>query len=259
MRFLLRPIIFFYLRGYGSYRYSKLVVVQAKSIMFGYLIVLIIVVWCWTFLLNHPNAKKLNYADIADSCKTGDLILFHALDNINALFIGGYYTHVGIVYRATQRSRPYIFEAWNPTESDRHPADIARGIALSDLENRIQSYRGYVFYKPLIYPVPQELSCGFYTFIKWALANMHYHTRVISNGASKLLLNDGLRVGTNCGELVYLSLIKLGLLNQDRIRENRKHHLNWVCSLANTDNGNAYAAPLYLWQDYFLLPHINEN
>lgn len=226
--------------------------------MLGYLII-IIIIWCWILLLGHPKVKKVIYADIVDSCKTGDLVLFHALDNINSLFIGCYYTHVGVVYRATPNSRPYIFEAWNPTESDRHPVEIAHGIALSELENRIQSYRGYVFYKPLVHPVPQQSIDDFYKFIEWALINMHYHTKVIRNGASKLLLNDSLRIGTNCGELAYLSLIKLGLLKTTRLRENRKHHLRWICSLAATDNGNAYMPPVYLWQDYFRLSPINEN
>ena len=47
--------------------------------------------------------------DLKHKFKTGDIILFHALDNINPIFIGTYFGHIGIVY--IHNGEPYLFEA----------------------------------------------------------------------------------------------------------------------------------------------------
>jgi hypothetical protein len=222
------------------------------------ILLIIILIWCWNLLCNHPKFKKIQYKEIEPYCKTGDLILFHGLDNYNSIFIGCYYTHMGIIYRETPTSRPYLFEAWNPKHEVMYPKEIKHGMAFTDLENRIESYRGYIFYKPLKYPIDNFKNEIFYEFIYWAMNNMKYNTKVISNGLNKLLFNDCLRLGTNCGEIVYLSLIKLGLLNLDRFYENRKHHLLWVSNLTKTDNDNCYLPIIYIWQNYFhIIPNKN--
>lgn len=218
------------------------------------IIILIKLIWCWNFLANHPTFEKQQYADIEPYCKTGDLILFHGLDNNNAVYIGCYYTHIGIIYRETPYSRPYLFEAWNPHHDILYPNEVAHGMAFTDLEHRLLSYRGYVFYKPLEYEISQQTNEDFYKFIYWAMCHMKYNPRVISNGIKKLIFNDKLRTGTNCGEIVYLSLIKLGLLGLPRLYENRKHHLRWLSNLEQTDTYNKYLTPTYIWQDYFRIP-----
>ena len=200
------------------------------------IIIIIIVVWCWYFLWNHPNYNIVRWKDIQYKCKTGDLILFHGLDNYNSIFTGCYYGHIGIVYRKTPKSKPYLFEAWNPVNEKFYPSEVRHGIAFTDLDNRIKTYRGYVFYKPLMHQIPDSINIEFYNFIYWAVHNMKYNTKVIRNGINKLLLNDKLKVGTNCGELAYLSLIKLGLLNLENLHNNNKHHLNWTCNIKNLDN-----------------------
>jgi len=221
-------------------------------LIFSILIILICkAIWCWYFLWNHPQYNITTWDNIESLCKTGDLILFHGLDNCNPIFIGCYYGHIGIVYRETPNSKPYIFEAWNPVNEKYYPSEISHGIAFVDLKTRINSYRGYVFYKPLMWHISQETNVQFYDFIYWAVHNMKYNARVIRNGINKLLFNDKLRVGTNCGELVYLSLIKLGLLDQKKFHNNSKYHLKWLCNLTNLDDGNMYLRPVYVWQKYF--------
>jgi hypothetical protein len=170
------------------------------------------------------------------------------------MYMGSYYTHIGIVYRESQNTRPVLFEAWNSKEEILYPEEVGHGIAISDLENRVNSYRGYIFYKPLARSISAEQQERLFAFMNWAYANMHYNPRVIKNGAKKLLLNDQLNTGTNCGEIVYLALIAMGLLLESRLYENRKHHLRWVCALDHTDNGNKYLPMTYIWQNYFKLP-----
>lgn len=224
------------------------------------IVIIIFILWCWNFLWNHPAYDKVAYHEIEPFCKSGDLILFHGLDSINAMYIGSYYTHIGMIYRSSPTDRPLLFEAWNSSEEVLYPKEISHGIAISDLENRIQSYRGYVFYKPLAHELTLKQNALLYSFMQWAYNNMHYNTRVIKNGVKKLLLNDMLRRGTNCGELMYITMITIGLLAEMRINENRKHHLRWVCSLENTDDGNSYMPIKYIWQNYFVLPSTkNEN
>jgi O-antigen ligase len=218
------------------------------------IIILICVLWSWAFLWNHPNFEKVRYSDIEPHCKSGDLILFHGLDSTNAMYMASYYTHIGIVYRESQDARPVLFEAWNSSAEILYPEEVAHGIAISDLENRVNSYRGYIFYKPLAQAITPEQQERLLAFMNWAYANMHYNPRVIKNGAKKLLLNEQLHTGTNCGEIVYLALIAMGLLSESRIYENRKHHLRWVCALELTDNGNKYLPMAYIWQSYFKLP-----
>lgn len=222
-------------------------------IFFAILIILFIkLIWCWFFLWNHPDFQVVVWDNIKDKCKTGDLILFHGLDNYNPIFIGCYYGHIGIIYRETPTSTPYLFEALNPTrEKYNFPVEIHHGIALTDLKNRLSTYRGYVFYKPLAYPIPEYINMQFKDFIHWAINNMKYNTKVIQNGVKKLLLNDSLKINTNCGELVYMALINLELLHLNRFINNRKHHLNWLCNIHTLDNGNYYLKPMYVWQEYF--------
>lgn len=223
-------------------------------------LIIIVILWCWNFLWVHPAYDKVAYREIEPFCKSGDLILFHGLDSINAAYMGSYYTHIGMVYRSTPTARPLLFEAWNSSEEVLFPKEIGHGIAITDLENRVQSYRGYVFYKPLAHGITQDQNMRLHTFMQWAYKNMYYNTRVISNGAKKILLNDPLRHGTNCGELIYIALIAMGILADARTTENRKHHLRWVCGLESTDNGNLYLPIKYIWQDYFKLPSAkNEN
>jgi hypothetical protein len=217
--------------------------------IYGIIIFIILIIWYWNFIHNHPKFPKIKYSDL--NPKTGDLVLFHGLDNMNAAFIGCYYTHIGIVYRESATSRPYIFEAWNQKHEILYPKEVSNGMAFVDLENRLNSYRGYVFYKPLAKPVSKQANLYLRDFINWAMNNMKYNPDVFRNGINKMLFNDPLRIGTNCGEIVYLSLIKLGLLNISKFKKNRRYHLRDMCYLINTDANNWYLPISYVWQNYF--------
>lgn len=213
-------------------------------------IIICIILWIYYIYLSHPKFKTYEFDELKHKFKTGDIILFHALDNINPIFIGTYYGHIGIIYidPNDNKQKPYIFEAFNPGTMPFFPNECQSGVVLVDLEHRLNSYRGYCFYKELQNPVDIKLQTEFKDFIDYALTNMYYNQSVISNGISKLIFNEELHHGTNCAELVYLSLIKLGILDIDNLSCNRKHHLSW---LANLTDG--YNEPVYILSNYFKL------
>lgn len=214
-------------------------------------LVVVVIVYIYYIYLDHPDFPVVEYSEVAKKFKTGDIILFHALDNINPVFIGTYYGHIGIVYiDPAQPHSPYIFEAFNPGAMPYFPPECKNGIALTSLEHRLNSYRGYCFYKELARPIEPQIQESFGEFIDYALTNLYYNQAVISSGLNKLLFNQSLHMGTNCGELVYMSLIKLGLLDQDYFHSNRRHHLLWLSNLEWLKN-NAYKKPVYVMSNYF--------
>lgn len=210
---------------------------------------IILLSYIYYIYLCHPILDSIHYEHISkqNRFKTGDLILFHALDNINPIFIGSYYGHIGIVYVNPDDPQriPYIFEA-NSTRNlpilDRHNK---RGIFLSPLENRVRKYKGYVFYKELSGKVPEYIVRDFSNFIKYALENMYYEDRILYSGAKKAF-GEKLGNNTNCAELVLLSLIKLGILDINNYNKSSWHYLRWVCSIKNLDNGMHYYDPIYI-------------
>ncbi len=206
--------------------------------------------WVYYIYLAHPKYNIYNFDHLAHKFKTGDLILFHALDNINPIFIGSYYGHVGVVYvdPDTPNAEPKIFEAFNPTTTMFYPKEVSNGICISDLRNRINSYRGYTFYKELLYPVDISLQRGFKELIEFAIFNMRYNESVVINHFNKFIFNDSINTLTNCGELAYISLIKLGIIFTNRFNE-RKHHLRWLSNVSKLDN-NEYKNPVYVLSNY---------
>lgn len=216
-------------------------------------IIIILIIWVYYIYLAHPLYKSYEYYELKDRYKTGDIILFHGLDNINPVFIGSYYGHIGIVYVDPDNpDKPQIFEAFSPSKMPFYPKECSNGIVLADLEHRLNSYRGYAFYKELMFPVEPELQRGFKELIDYAINNMQYNEAVIVNGINKILCNESLHNGTNCGELVYLSLIKLGLLSYNKVTENNKHHLAWLSTIKQVER-NEYREPVYILSNYFKL------
>ncbi len=215
------------------------------------LLIILVIIWIYYVYLNHPKYWSYQYDELRSKFKTGDMILFHGLDNINPIFIGTYYGHVGIVFVDPDEpnSRPKIFEAFNTSTMPFYPKKCSNGIVLADLEHRLNSYRGYCFYKELEVPIDIDLQRNFVEFISYAQKNMFYNKNVIINGVSKLLMNDCLGNATNCGELAYLSLIKLGVIPFSEIFSNRKHHLLWLANTTSFPN-NQYKKPIYVLANY---------
>lgn len=201
----------------------------------------------------HPNYKKVTYEDIKNKVKTGDIILFSSLDNFNQIFMGSYYTHIGVVYRESKNADPMIIESFNYDSMPFYPKEYSSGIALCDLEHRMSTYRGYLFYKELANPISEEINRDFIKFIEFAIENMRYDPSVVSNESKKILFNEGFTTETNCGQFTTLILIKLGLIDFSHFHNTRKHHLIWTANLTNLIN-NYYKEPVYVYSVYFKVP-----
>ncbi len=180
---------------------------------------------------------RVNYQDV--KFKTGDMILFHAYDNINPIFIGTYWGHVGIVYVDPEDTsgRPVFFEAARINKGENCVEHNKTGIIVSDLQSRLEKYKGVVVYRPLNKHVAPDINRAFPEFMRFAKQNMFYNDAVISNG-SKKLFGDPLNMGTNCGEMTFLCLIKLGLLPQSALKKNMAHHLRYVTRITELEDNH---------------------
>jgi len=211
--------------------------------MFNFsLALLIICIWYWYMIFCIPKLVQIPYADA--NFKTGDLILFHAYDNINPVFIGSFWGHIGIVYKDPDdaNAKPLLFEAARTTYMKNCPSYNKHGIMITDLKTRLEKYPGMIACKSLNRPILSEIIRGFTELMKYAKENMHYNDSVIYNGIKKKI-GDPLNHGTNCGELVTLSLIKLGLIPADTLNQKIGHHLLYNVKLTELQN-NYYHEPV---------------
>ena len=210
---------------------------------FGILIILIICIfWFWYMLANPPNLLKVNYEKI--NFKTGDIILFHAFNNINPVFIGSYWGHIGIVFVNPDEpnSKPLLFEAAQTSSMKCCPEYNKPGIMITDLKTRLEKYPGITAVKILAKPINTELIRGMKEFMKYSKKNMFYNDNVIINGIKKKF-GERLNNGTNCGEIVFLSLIKLGLIDPNEYNHNIAHHLLYMVHIKKLIN-NKYHNPI---------------
>jgi hypothetical protein len=210
----------------------------------GFIIVILIlcIFWVWYMLLNHPKLPRLKLEDA--QFKTGDMILFHAYDNINPIFIGSYWGHVGIVFVDPDipNSHPVIFEAAKTSQMKNCPEYNKHGIMITDLKTRVEKYPGLIACKSLNVPVSAELTRGFKELMTYAKANMYYNEDIIYNAICKKR-GAPLNNGTNCGELVFISLIKLSLIPESSCNERILHHLKYVANITQLQN-NFYNKPV---------------
>lgn len=195
--------------------------------MLGFIII-IILAWVYYFQYYKVDLDKHFLDDILPTLNTGDLIVFKAYNNFNSIVLGAYYGHLGVVY--VKEGIPYIFEANGVEHMPLKEHHSKSGIFLTKVKDRIQKYKGRVFLKRLSESVPCENIQPFDEFIKYCLDNFQYDTRLFRN-AFKKALGDSCNDQTNCGELAFLSLIKLGILPIEEYDHWRVHYLNYITSL----------------------------
>jgi hypothetical protein len=224
--------------------------------MFNAILIILVIfsIYIYSLKLTHPKYKIVTFADIQDKVKTGDMILFVSLDTVNQLFMGSYYTHLGIVYRDGD-SAPTLVESFNPHRMDFYPKEFSSGIAVCDLETRINTYRGFVLYKELAKPVSHNNISDFEEFILYATKNMKYDKDVIFGEIGKILFNTPFSNETNCGQFTALILMKLGLLDFSNFNNRQKHHLRWTSNIKKLKN-NHYKEPVYVYSEYFKVPKL---
>lgn len=194
-------------------------------------------------LANPPNLITKQFDTM--TFKTGDMILFHAYDNINPVFIGSYWGHVGIVYKDPDTlNPPLLFEAANTTDMKNCPDYNKHGIMITDLKKRLEKYPGKLACKILNRPINKGIIRGMFEFIAYARKYMYYNKNIFYNSIKKKK-GEKINNATNCGELVALSLIKLGLLPEKILGEKISHHLLYVANLTELQN-NYYFTPIEL-------------
>ena len=215
---------------------------MGSNILLGVVVVMVICIfWVWNMLANHPKLLSAHYDDL--KFKTGDIILFHAYDNVNPVFIGCYWGHVGIVYDDPDTDDPpMLFEAAKTTEMSYCPDYNKHGIMITDLKTRVEKYPGLIACKFLNRPIDPAISRGFKEFIYYARNNMYYYNDVVFNGMKKKT-GERIHTGTNCGEITLLSLIKLGLIPYETLDKKMCHHLLYVINLTQVEN-NHYMKPI---------------
>lgn len=204
---------------------------------------IIVTIILWVYYLQFYKIctdYKIFADDLQDHSflKTGDLILFKAYNNFNSIFHGSYYGHIGVVY--ILNGIPMLFEAngiENVPLKEHHPKN---GIFLTPLVDRIKKYKGRCFWKPLNKHLSPNVIYDFGNFIQYCLEHLEYDYSVISGGIKRWFGMTKCGKGTDCGQIVFLSIIKLGLLSIDEYNTPRLHHLRYVCNITNLLNGFKY-------------------
>lgn len=177
--------------------------------------------------------------------KTGDIILFKSIDNINSSLLINHFTHIGLVIvdKVLTNNEPYIFEAcatlkmnipynrpntWN-TKFD-------KGILFHPLYERLKKYNGYTYYKPLSKALTYSMKISLINFIFYALNNMEYNYNIVHSIFQNVIIGKKCNNETNCGELVFLSLINAGLLDNRLWHKRTIHYLKWMSNIINLKN-----------------------
>lgn len=221
------------------------------------IVLILLTLYAYNVKLDHPSYGITIYDHVKDRVKSGDMILFTSLDNYNQLLMGSYITHIGLIYRKDANSRPMFVESFNYATMPFYPKRFSSGIAICDLEHRINTYRGFVLYKELQYPISEQANNDFWDFIQYALENMKYDPSVASNEMRKIIFNEPFTNETNCGQFTTLMLLKLGLIDFWHFYNRRKHHLIWTSKLKYLIN-NSYKTPVYIYSQYFSIPNPEE-
>lgn len=206
-------------------------------------LIIIIIVYVYTLQYAPTGNHKVFLDDIQHGFKTGDIILFKAYNNFNSLKHTSYYGHVGIVYVGDD-GIPMLFEANGIDHMPLMEHHDKTGMFFTPLIDRIKKYKGIICWKILSEPIDAETECDFRYFIDYCMNNMKYDMGIKSSALKKYLGISRCNLGTNCGELVFLSLIKLGLISPDEYDVPRLHYLKYIVNIKHLQNGYRYLDPL---------------
>lgn len=187
------------------------------------------------------SVDKKIFVDDLTNVKTGDMILFKAYNNFYSIVHGSYFGHVGLVFIDPDDSKqtPMLFEA-NGIEhtplKEHHPRN---GIFLTPLADRIKKYKGRCFIKRLEEELSKEEVLNFKEFIQYAQNNFQYDYNLAKSAFKKRLGYKRCDKNTDCGQITFLSLICLNLLDVEEYDKPLFNHLLYVNNLYELKN-NAY-------------------
>ena len=227
---------------------------KKRTIIF-IIIVIIILFWYWFMIWAYPNLEYVSLENLLKTkrLKTGDLICFKPYNNKYSLFMCSFYSHIGIIYvdPTDKNQTPYLFEATNAKYYSKKNWCPPNGIVLSEAKVRLSKYKGCLVYKELNQEISYLSQLDFKNFIKWAKNHMYYDINVVGTAFKKGILRCRCNLNTNCGELVFLSLVKLGLLSMEDYDQGTFHHLLWMCRIKNLNHGFFYYNPKYIEESPF--------
>jgi hypothetical protein len=184
------------------------------------------------------TCPRIFLEEAEDIFKTGDIIVFKASNNFNSIFHGSYFGHMGIVYIDPNdpTHTPMLFEANGVERMPLMPRHPTCGIFLTPLSARISKYKGRCFLKQLEEPLREDIVRQFGPFIDYCLANFQYDKNIGTSALKKYLGFKRCDSKTDCGQIVFLSLIKLGLLSIEDYDKPIFHHLLHVAKLKEVTN-----------------------
>lgn len=202
--------------------------------------IILIIIWIWYFQYNDPNCEEYQYEylDTMNKFKTGDIILFHNLNTLYAPLFMNYFTHTGIVWQNPYDGKLYLFEALPRCGMNLKEIQKTKGVYISLLNNRIRKYKGYVYYKELEHKLDENISYNFFEFIKYSINNLTYDVNIKKNIINKII-GIPCTKKTNCGELVFLSLIKLNLLSTNLYDKKIINYIKYISEIKLLKN-NSY-------------------
>ena len=214
----------------------------------------IIILWVCHLLEKDTSYKKINLNKlfVLKRFKTGDLILFKSTDNLNSLYEFSYFTHIGIIIidPTLTNNEPFIFEAACMNGKRNNKGINHNGICLSSLKNRIEKYQGYVYYKKLSKNITSDMHLKLINFIFYAYKNMSYNYNLIGSAFCKRFTKSKCNNKTNCAELIFLSLINMGLLDRKLWNQSIFHYLKYMTNLKTLNSINGIKNVNY----YYLKP-----
>jgi hypothetical protein len=206
------------------------------------IIIFLIIYWIYCKQFYRKNLDTQFITDVID-WKTGDIIFFKGF-NYLALVHQQYFTHVGLVYMI--KGVPYIFEANGLEHTHLKPEHNKYGIFLTPLLERCRKYKGIIYLKKLNREITKEMLTRFEEFINYAINNMYYNYAIITSFFRKLLGLEKCHRGTNCAEIIFLSLIKMGLINYSEYEKKYAHFLEYVSEIKEMNYGYKYEKEIEL-------------
>lgn len=222
--------------------------------MYGKLIsailIVLIVIYIWRVQYYQIKCQRIFLDDWINSglIKTGDLIIFKAHNNFNSIITTSYFGHIGII--VVDKGVPMIFEANGIEKTPMKEHRSKTGMFYTPLIDRVRRYKGRCFWRSLNEPIKQEYLTSFPSFMKFCMENMYYDYNVVQTWLCKIF-GEKCNLGTNCAELVFLSWIKLGLLNMDSYEKINTHYLKYVCNTTKLDNGYSYSELIEIVDEHY--------
>jgi hypothetical protein len=164
--------------------------------------------------------SKMEYNDIRDDLKTGDVVLFDGRGWISRLIKLGTFSrwsHVGLVYVPRQGGTVFLYESTTLSNVKGAKGAPVKGVQTVDLWNRVRNYKGSIAIRRV-----NRDKFNYQEIIAFEKMRSKYRHKVYERSVAELIKSAFGRFGWNqkeddsslfCSELVAASLKALGVLS----------------------------------------------